>query len=710
MPEFSRLNDQKLLDDFQRALDHIEQKVAMQGSFGRIDPYIVEHDQFGHRFRLIIFHRESKDWYDNDTLEFSFKQIRDHNLLRRGDTAFDLGCNIGCNSVWYAKEIGPEGHVHSFDPFPWNTAAVNANAALNGLNNIHVHTIGIADREGILSVASTDARILGGASGNKFEAPVKPITSFAHFNPSFMKIDIEGAEHEVSLADLSQFRSLRSIYLELHEPFILERGIDSKACLENFKQHGFDIRLQRPDGETYDPKNRNQNLPQLYLSRTEAGSVIGRTEKTIMSNGPKKRIALLSTWNERCGIAHYSSFLKLALDPHLDITVIPLPREMLRDEKDQKKGDGYIARMAPGLRDFDIVCVQLEPSLFGLTASQIRRRFRAVLDHSKDMIVTFHSVPPHDYRGLLGQVARQFSARSLVRFGQNLHAVATWRAMLGDIVQHARKFKVTAIAHSKADAEILKRVLAGVEVRDNPLSYMSQDFIEGIDDKAYSSSLPSLLPKLDQNIRYIGVFGFFGPQKGFDTAILALKHLPENYHLLMFSGVHEAALRVGEGTQPYLEKLIRLVEKHKLADRVHFLGSVSDDDLLLAMKVCDAAVMPYLNTGQSASGPANQAVELSRICYFTRSLQFLEMEKYLPNTFQYFDIGNYVELAQKILRGPKGRDRLVGRLRFVDFPTLNRKHTIDDVVRNYLGAAGITSGSRGEIVAMASRLKSAGNA
>lgn len=709
MLSLSRSNDQKILDRFQRALDSIERNIAMEGSFERLDPYIVEHDQFDHQFRLIIFHRESKNWYDNGSPEWSFKRIRDHNWLRRGDTVFDLGCNIGCNSVWYAKEIGQEGRVHSFDPFPWNTAATSANAELNGLGNIHVHTVGIADREGTLSISATDARILHGAAGNKFEVPIKSITSFAGLNPSFMKIDIEGAEHEVSLNDFTPFESLRSIYLEFHEPLILERGIDPGACLENFQRHGFEIRLSEPGGEMYDPKNKDQNITQLYLSRTGTEQPVAAGGEPVVNKRPKKT-ALLSTWNERCGIAHYSSFLKLALDPYLDITVVPLPRETLRDEKDRKKGDEYIAAIAPGLRDFDVVCVQLEPSLFGLTPAQIRHRFRAVLENSKDLIVTFHSVPPHDYRGLVGEAVHQLSVRALARLARQAHSIFTWRGMLGDIAEHARKYNVSVIAHSKADAQILKRILPGLDIRDNPLSYMSESYIEAMDGKVQTSDLPSLLPNLSADVRYIGVFGFLGPQKGFNTAILALNHLPENYHLLMFAGVHEASLKVGEGVQPHVAQLIKLVEKHDLSDRVHFIGTVSDDDLLLAMKICDAAIMPYLNTGQSASGPANQAVELSRVCYFTRSLQFLEMEKYLPNTFQYFDIGNYIELAQKILRGPKGTDRMVGRLRLVDFPKLNRKHSIDDTIQNYLGAAGVKAERQGEIVQLPGSARSAGKA
>jgi glycosyltransferase involved in cell wall biosynthesis len=405
-----------------------------------------------------------------------------------------------------------------------------------------------------------------------------------------------------------------------------------------------------------------------------------------------KTMALLSTWQEKCGIAHYSYFLKRALDPHLKIEVVPLPRETMRDETDHSKADAYIAQIVPKLRDFDIVCVQFEPSLFGDPVKLVPRRFGQVVDNSRDMVITFHSFHGTELpsiRHLLNAVLHLSLSRALNHLAQVRRALI-WRGIYRKIARHGRRFKVTLIAHTKTDAKSLRRLIPGVDVRDNPLSYMDEGYINGLDGLARTSGLPRLLPKVPPDVRFIGVFGFFSPQKGFETAILALNYLPPHFHLLMVSGVHEADLRVGEGLNTYLDSIIKLVEKHKLFDRVHFIGSVGDDDMLIAMKICDAAIMPYINTGQSGSGPTSQAIELDRPTFLTRSLQFIEFEKYLPGTFQFFDIGNHIELAQKILRAPKGNDRKVGELRLVDFPRIPRPITITDTVSNYIAASGVT--------------------
>jgi glycosyltransferase involved in cell wall biosynthesis len=402
-----------------------------------------------------------------------------------------------------------------------------------------------------------------------------------------------------------------------------------------------------------------------------------------------KRIALLTTWKEKCGIAHYSAFLKRGLDPHLDVTVIPLPRETMRDEMDHSKADAYIEEITPILSNFDVVNIQFEPSLFGIAISDVQRRFKTVLANSSDVIITFHSFNGADLPSLRSIVESIYyrSPARLFRYFANYYRATQWRRIYKVISNHAKTKRVTVIAHTKSDAKRLKRLIPGASVMDNSLSYMSEGYIANVDKFVSHSELPKLMPNVGDEVRFIGVFGFFAPHKGFETAILALNHLPVTHHLLMISGIHEASLKVGQGLDPYLNRLIQIVEKNKLSGRVHFIGSVSDDDLLLSMKLCDAAIMPYTNSGQTASGPANQAVELDRPSYFSRSLQFLEMEKYLPNAFSFFDIGNYVELAQKISRGPRGTDRMVGSLRFVDFPKIKRATTIDDTVRNYLAAA-----------------------
>jgi FkbM family methyltransferase len=267
--------NKEILDRFSAALDKVEKTVPMrgEGAFGRIDPYIIDRDQFGHQFRIIIFHGESASWYGNQNSEWSLLRLREHNWMLPGDMVFDLGCNIGFNTIWYAKEVGPTGQVHSFDPYPWNTLAVQFNAELNGLSNIKTHTVGLADRNGILPISISDPRILNESPTEKFNAAIRPITDYAHLRPTFMKIDIEGAEYEVSFSNFRKLKTLRSIYLELHEPFIRDRQLNPRICIENFYRHGFDIHIEEPGGRKYRMGQAEDAGNYLYMSRRQQGLV-----------------------------------------------------------------------------------------------------------------------------------------------------------------------------------------------------------------------------------------------------------------------------------------------------------------------------------------------------------------------------------------------------------------------------------------------------
>jgi FkbM family methyltransferase len=259
--------DRVLIDRFSKRLDEIEKIAPMRGGFSRIDPYVFERDQFGHKFRIIIFHSESASWYGNENSEWSLMRLRDHNWLSQGEVVFDLGCNIGFNTMWYAMEVGRTGHVHAFDPFPWNTAAVEFNAELNSLTNVTAHTVGLADKAYTLPISISDARILNGAKTQTFDAIIRPITDYANLLPTFMKIDIEGAEYEVSLSNFRKFQKLRAMYIELHEPFIRERNLDPRVCVENFYRHGFDIHIEEPGAKKYQIGQAEDAGGYLYLLR-----------------------------------------------------------------------------------------------------------------------------------------------------------------------------------------------------------------------------------------------------------------------------------------------------------------------------------------------------------------------------------------------------------------------------------------------------------
>ena len=71
------------------------------------------------------------------------------------------------------------------------------------------------------------------------------------------------------------------------------------------------------------------------------------------------------------------------------------------------------------------------------------------------------------------------------------------------------------------------------------------------------------------------------------------------------------------------------------------------------MAICDAVVFPYLEVGQSSSGPISQALELGCRVIASRTHTFFQFGRYHQNMIEFFDIGNHLELAGRILARPQ---------------------------------------------------------
>jgi len=189
---------------------------------------------------------------------------------------------------------------------------------------------------------------------------------------------------------------------------------------------------------------------------------------------------------------------------------------------------------------------------------------------------------------------------------------------------------------------------------------------------------------LPPGAKLFGTFGFLSPYKGFDTAIRALKLLPPDHHLLIFGGVHPQAIKRNQAIDPYIETLLheghlgrRIFDElstghanvnlqlaldplnvfashpQSLDGRVHFMGVLPDEDFMSAMAICDAVLLPYLEVGQSSSGPISVALDMGCRVIASRTAAFLQLARYHPNMIEFFDIGNYRELADRMSSAPQ---------------------------------------------------------
>ena len=91
-------------------------------------------------------------------------------LLEPGDVAIDAGANIGCLTMAMARKVGGQGCIHAFEPRPALFALLQANLALNRLDNVSAHRAALGERSGRQAIAPLDTR----RPGNFGEAALRP--------------------------------------------------------------------------------------------------------------------------------------------------------------------------------------------------------------------------------------------------------------------------------------------------------------------------------------------------------------------------------------------------------------------------------------------------------------------------------------------------------------------------------------------------------
>jgi glycosyltransferase involved in cell wall biosynthesis len=410
------------------------------------------------------------------------------------------------------------------------------------------------------------------------------------------------------------------------------------------------------------------------------------------SPAPRARLAVISTYDELCGIAAYTRALERQLSRDFDVTVFDLSQYLLRSTHPRTRqfADRHIGEICAALRGYDAVNVQLEFGILGRRPRDIYRRLLWIIEAAPRLSVTFHTVlraERFDLPSFARNALRLNFAEAAALFSRHRRDRLLSAGVAERLRRAGRRKPVTVIVHTRRDALQMEYVHGLRPVFDHPLAFLSEAEARAV-RKAASRARFSLLDAVPATAKLIGVFGFLGRYKSFETAVKALHHLPPDYHLLIFGGVHpneivprqaidpvvlglfeagyidatvpERIAAQGRAAGPFLSVAVdgatrELLFGHPkdLSRRIHFLGATSDDDFLCGMAICDVAVFPYREVGQSASGPIAQALELGCRVIASRTHTFLQFGRYHPNRIEYFDVGNHLELASRIRARPQ---------------------------------------------------------
>jgi len=365
---------------------------------------------------------------------------------------------------------------------------------------------------------------------------------------------------------------------------------------------------------------------------------------------------------EDCGIAFYAERLKNNFETYKQhqVSIEALDMLLLKSSNPYfvRAGNQHIECLVKSLSSYDAVVLQYEPGLYANNLCLAQQRVMRLISKHKNVLLTLHGHPQLDSNVSVRECLKELSR------GRFKAAITKWMSLRRQRDTHRFWKKVSKLRHVKIhthtlqDKSLLKQLYGIEHIFDFPHALFTQQEVAAYKAQ-YNRNTFLQKYNLDPACKYIAIFGFYGAYKGHTTALNMLKHLPENYHLLIIGGEHPHGMQPGNKINVYLKQILSLLEssaKHSsqsksLANRVQFLGHVSNNEVPEFYSVIDYVVLPYFNPhgGQSGSGPAAHALEFNCRILFSNAFVFRYLEKYFKGAMKLCNVGNHIEFAQNIL-------------------------------------------------------------
>jgi FkbM family methyltransferase len=162
----------------------------------------------------------ARGWYDHP-----WESMHDVELLRSaglvpGARVFDLGAHQGVVAMILAHHVGPAGEVIAIEALPHNARMCAANRDLNGLRQIRVESMAIADRPGELEIAADLNAHVGTRTSTITTVRVPAITidelADKYGPPDVLFIDVEGYECHALRGARRVLSHSPDCYVEIH--------------------------------------------------------------------------------------------------------------------------------------------------------------------------------------------------------------------------------------------------------------------------------------------------------------------------------------------------------------------------------------------------------------------------------------------------------------------------------------------------------------
>ena len=202
--------------------------------------------QDGYRLRFYPTNTSANLWVNAGERVHGLDLFRGY--CRAGETAVDVGANIGEVSLLLGQGVGPTGRVYAFEPHPRIYRYLLGNLALNGRANVEARNLAVGAVEGTVRMSDgkrddmnriEDAGTLPvRCSTLDQEIPAAAIT--------FLKVDVEGSELHVLQGGRQLLARTACVNCEMGEAHYRRYGYGMADLIGYLQAQGFDTFVESP--------------------------------------------------------------------------------------------------------------------------------------------------------------------------------------------------------------------------------------------------------------------------------------------------------------------------------------------------------------------------------------------------------------------------------------------------------------------------------
>jgi len=160
-------------------------------------------------------------------------------LIQPGDVVWDVGAHHGYVTLCASRRVGEGGRVHAFEPSRRNRGILERHVRWNRCQNVSVHAFALSVRDGEERLGGEGtSKTLALGQGSEVVAVRSAATLVRQgvvMVPTFLKIDVEGAEGDVIAGAMEILPRDARLFVEVHS------SASDKRCCELLLGAGFHL-------------------------------------------------------------------------------------------------------------------------------------------------------------------------------------------------------------------------------------------------------------------------------------------------------------------------------------------------------------------------------------------------------------------------------------------------------------------------------------